>query len=599
MAVKRHQTHFDVTAQNNTDAALLAVEKNLGRVQGAASRMGDTFRAVVGATVAAGLTREMARAAIEAEQAGNRLTAVLKATGGVAGVTRKEIDDLADSLSDATTFDDEGFRNAAASLAKFGNIQGDVFRDGLKLSADLAAFMGTDVPEAAQLLGKALQSPTEGITTLERQFGKLTEAQEENIKSLAAQGRAYEAQQAVLDIVRQKVGGTAQLMNSGLTKATSDVSKAWNELLETAGSAGTVMNQTLAGAASLMKDIKGEMEGVRTPMRGLFEDAIGWLEVLKFAPGPIGMIGVAAEKARLQIDKNRRTVSGRIRDPELEDLAALERSMANVPARPITLGGKTSDDAAAKEVAKRAEELQQARMAAARNEEAIIQKQNEARIRENDRVQQAIQKSVEEGLLAQERAMEERDELERNIKLEKIKKDIDAAKESAERFDDAINTAFDRAVRGGGKMIDVLKNLGMELVNIEIQKRIFAPASKAIGAGLDQFFAGMFSGGGAGARASGATDADRLAGARAGGGSVIGGQSYLVGERGPEIFTPGTGGQITPNGAAGGVSVVQHIRVDARSDIASVMQAMRAAREQALAALEDSLNRGSRRFQPR
>jgi len=39
---------------------------------------------------------------------------------------------------------------------------------------------------------------------------------------------------------------------------------------------------------------------------------------------------------------------------------------------------------------------------------------------------------------------------------------------------------------------------------------------------------------------------------RAGGGSVVGGTSYVVGEKGPEIFTPGSSGDITPNNKLGG-----------------------------------------------
>ena len=39
---------------------------------------------------------------------------------------------------------------------------------------------------------------------------------------------------------------------------------------------------------------------------------------------------------------------------------------------------------------------------------------------------------------------------------------------------------------------------------------------------------------------------------RAMGGPVAGGSTYLVGERGPELFTPGTSGSITPNHAMGG-----------------------------------------------
>ncbi|MDT8372129.1 MAG: phage tail tape measure protein, partial [Gammaproteobacteria bacterium] len=53
-----------------------------------------------------------------------------------------------------------------------------------------------------------------------------------------------------------------------------------------------------------------------------------------------------------------------------------------------------------------------------------------------------------------------------------------------------------------------------------------------------------------------------LSGARADGGPVSSGKTYLVGERGPELFTPSSSGQIIPNGAMGGsVSVV--VNVDA------------------------------------
>ena len=53
-----------------------------------------------------------------------------------------------------------------------------------------------------------------------------------------------------------------------------------------------------------------------------------------------------------------------------------------------------------------------------------------------------------------------------------------------------------------------------------------------------------------------------LSGGRANGGTVMGGRSYVVGERGPELFTPGRTGSIAPNSAIGGdTSVV--VNVDA------------------------------------
>lgn len=50
---------------------------------------------------------------------------------------------------------------------------------------------------------------------------------------------------------------------------------------------------------------------------------------------------------------------------------------------------------------------------------------------------------------------------------------------------------------------------------------------------------------------------------RANGGTVMGGRSYVVGERGPELFTPNRTGSIAPNNAIGGVGNVV-VNVDAK-----------------------------------
>ena len=49
---------------------------------------------------------------------------------------------------------------------------------------------------------------------------------------------------------------------------------------------------------------------------------------------------------------------------------------------------------------------------------------------------------------------------------------------------------------------------------------------------------------------------------KAAGGPVTGGKSYLVGERGPEMFSPGVSGMITPNHALGGSTNIV-VNVDA------------------------------------
>jgi len=47
------------------------------------------------------------------------------------------------------------------------------------------------------------------------------------------------------------------------------------------------------------------------------------------------------------------------------------------------------------------------------------------------------------------------------------------------------------------------------------------------------------------------TSGPGYSGGRASGGPVSGGSAYTVGERGPELFVPGSSGSIVPNGGGG------------------------------------------------
>jgi hypothetical protein len=82
-------------------------------------------------------------------------------------------------------------------------------------------------------------------------------------------------------------------------------------------------------------------------------------------------------------------------------------------------------------------------------------------------------------------------------------------------------------------------------------------------------------------------------GARASGGPVSMGMSYLVGERGPELFTPNVGGVISAS-AAGGInlSIPQTFIVGDVATKADVAQAAQAAARRAVAEAKDLNRRG-------
>lgn len=77
--------------------------------------------------------------------------------------------------------------------------------------------------------------------------------------------------------------------------------------------------------------------------------------------------------------------------------------------------------------------------------------------------------------------------------------------------------------------------------------------------------------------------------AKAGGGDVMGGMPYLVGEKGPELYVPGMSGSIIPNGMlgrlGGGPSVNITSHVDARGSVSPgmVIAAVEAGRQRTLA----------------
>jgi phage-related minor tail protein len=90
-----------------------------------------------------------------------------------------------------------------------------------------------------------------------------------------------------------------------------------------------------------------------------------------------------------------------------------------------------------------------------------------------------------------------------------------------------------------------------------------------------------------------------LSGALAGGGPVSSGASYLVGEKGPEIFTPTGSGTIIPNGSIGGSpgAMIHYnpvIQIDSRTDQAQIHQLVSKSVAQGNADLVDKLQRAGK-----
>lgn len=152
-------------------------------------------------------------------------------------------------------------------------------------------------------------------------------------------------------------------------------------------------------------------------------------------------------------------------------------------------------------------------------------------------------------------------------------------------FTDDASNAFSDFVTGaksaGDAFKEFLDNIAQELTKLaskNLFESLFQDNSGSGGSNYGAIFtklAGAFAGSfGGGANLSGAASAAIGSGAsnaldnlnfapRASGGPVNKGGSYLVGEDGPERFMPGQSGTIIPNHMLSGMSVVQHITIEA------------------------------------
>jgi len=199
--------------------------------------------------------------AVEAEQNMLRFNAVLAATGHVVGLTADEMDKMSDSLKAATRFDDTGIRRAMTVLITFDRVQGDTFRDALSISADLAEMWGMDLSSAARLVGRALQSPEQGLGMLSRMIGRLKPEQERMIKLFMEQGDVTQAQGVLVDALKQKQGNLAQQM------ATSSVS-AFQSFGRSVKEAAQELGKFLIPDTSRMRIMEGWLNRLTEMMRG-------------------------------------------------------------------------------------------------------------------------------------------------------------------------------------------------------------------------------------------------------------------------------------------------------------------------------------------
>lgn len=249
---------------------------------GVRNGMSGIVRGVGGLLAGLGAARFFSGAIAEAEEAaavGRQTQAVIASTGGAANVTAGQVDSLATALSRKAGVDDDLIASGQNVLLTFTNVANeagrgnDIFTRATTSALDMSAALGTDMQSATMQLGKALNDPIRGMSTLTRSGVSFTQQQRDQVKAMVESGDTLGAQRLIMAEVERQFEGSAEANAT----ASMRMKVAWDEIKETAGTA-------------LLPIVQRVADGLGT--------AAGWFQNLgdrgRTLATVFGMVGIAA-----------------------------------------------------------------------------------------------------------------------------------------------------------------------------------------------------------------------------------------------------------------------------------------------------------------
>lgn len=202
--------------QAETNQSAEAVTKMDGRMKTMNSTgitLGATLRTML-AGFSVFMLFNQARASLDSfdaqAKADAQTMAALTSTNYAAGKSMQELQAQASALQKTTLWGDEQTQQAQAMLLTFTKVKGQVYDQVVPAVLDLATAMDIDLKSATVQVGKALNDPIAGLTSLTRSGIQFTDQQKEMIKTLVDTGNIEQAQTIILKELQTQFGGSAQ-----------------------------------------------------------------------------------------------------------------------------------------------------------------------------------------------------------------------------------------------------------------------------------------------------------------------------------------------------------------------------------------------------
>lgn len=267
---------------NVIEVVVRVVDEATGKLKGLVGAFSGLRGVVAG--VLGGLTlKALIGNMIEAETVAKQLDVAFKNMGEGLGFTRRELDEMASSLQRTTTFSDESVKSAQKMVLSFKSLRGEAFERTIRVAADLAAYLGQDIPQAAQTVGRALESPARGMLFLRRAGIVLSEQTQKTIKDFVKLGETSKAQEVLLRELESRMGGTAAAMRDTLGGALTGLKNAVGDIFEGDSS-------SFAGATKAINDFSAALgdpkfkANIDSLITGLFRIGEGMALIIGRAP---------------------------------------------------------------------------------------------------------------------------------------------------------------------------------------------------------------------------------------------------------------------------------------------------------------------------
>lgn len=249
-------------AKNENEKFKNSVDKTGSKVSDAFKTMRNAVTAFAGAFAVGATFSKVFSATQKQQDAVKQLEATWKSTGNTMGFTVDEMVRQAGRLQDVSIFGDEDIIAGMSRLGTYANITGENFERATAAALDMSAKLGTDLASSFEAVGKAIDSPIRGMSSLSDKGFTFTQQQRDLITALVETGRVADAQRIILNELEFAYGGSAKAARETFSGALAGLNNAFGDLFE-ADSLGGVApaieeltkllqsDETKAAAASL------------------------------------------------------------------------------------------------------------------------------------------------------------------------------------------------------------------------------------------------------------------------------------------------------------------------------------------------------------